>query len=67
MGLQPVVEAGTQWQQSAGQRQWYTVDMRGEQFAEIDIDACHQRERREKMLAKLAVSYPGVALPVRFE
>ncbi len=67
MRQQTEVETRAPGQQFAGQVERHAVDIHPPQLAQADILQAHQGQRRQEMLAELAISHPGRALPLGFE
>ena len=61
------VQAGPAWQQLAGQVQRDPVRVGAQEARQADVAPGHQRERRQELLAELAVGDPRRAVLVRLE
>ena len=67
MQEEPRAEFGPARQEPRRQRERDAVEVRHEELVEAGIDAAHQGQRREEVLAELAVGDPGLPLGIRLE
>ena len=67
MRQQPKVEAGAKRQEAAGKVERDAVNGNAQELSQANIHTRHQRQRRQEVLAELAIGVPGFAFPVNLK
>src|SRR3972149_4698713 len=67
MGQQTEIEPGLPRKQADRQVERYAVDGQPQELTQPDVAAAHERQRRQEMLAELAIGDPRIAFPIDLE
>ena len=65
--LQPEPQLAAQGQQPRGEIQGHAVDVDAQHLIQTHVGMAHERQRRQEVLAVLAIGHPRLAFAIAFE